>query len=169
MPKKASTKAAKVNKDLQELTDDLKRVQADFINYQRRAEEEKTQIMELAKETVIAELLPIVDDINRALAHVPKELKDNPWAQGVAQVAKQTQSVLQSFGVEPIKANGEAFDPHVHEAVSFDEGEGEDEVVVEELRKGYKLGDKVIRPSMVKVAKVNNKANKDKHKEVTNG
>ena len=154
MVKKVHKKpSAKANKDFEELTNDLKRVQADFINYQRRTEEEKAQIMEIAKQTVIAELLPILDDINRALSHVPKELKDNPWAQGVAQVAKQTESTLQTFGVEPIKAKGEEFNPEVHEAVSFDEGDGEHEVVLEELRKGYKLGDKIIRPSMVKVGK----------------
>lgn len=151
MPKKQ--RQTKVEKDLEELTGDLKRVQADFVNYQRRTEEEKAQIMEIAKETIIAELLPVLDDINRALAHVPKELANNTWAQGVAQIAKQTESALHTFGVEPIRAKGEEFNPQVHEAVSFDEGDGEHEIVLEEMRTGYKLGDKVIRPSMVKVGK----------------
>lgn len=147
---KAESKKTKVEKDLAELTADLQRVQADFVNYKRRQEQERAQIIEIAKHEVLKQLLPIFDNIDRALAHIPKDLKDNEWARGVAQVAKQAEDVLAAIGAEKIKAKGQAFDPELHEAVSA-EGEGEQEMVAEELQTGYKVGDYVIRPSMVKV------------------
>lgn len=147
-------KLGKVEKDLQELTEDLKRVQADFVNYKRRQEEEKLGLMDYAKQSIVAQILPVFDNIDRALAHLPKDLKNNDWAKGVRQVAKQSEEVLRELGVEKIAAKGKMFNPQLHEAVGFEEGEGEQEVVIEELRPGYKVGENVIRPSMVKVGKV---------------
>lgn len=154
MSKKSKSESAKVKagQDLASLTADLQRVQADFVNYRRRQDDERAQLVDFAKQEVVKKLLPIFDNIERALAHVPKELKDSAWAQGVAQVAKQAELVLADLGVEKIKTTGEAFNPHLHEAISA-EGEGEDEVVTEEMQAGYKIGNEVIRPSMVKVRK----------------
>ena len=142
-----------LEQEVENLTTDLQRTQADFINYKRRAEEEQAQVMELAKETVIGQLLPLLDDIERALGHVPKELAKNAWAQGVVKVARQVEKFLMDLGVQAIKAEGEEFNPELHEAVGYEDGNGEHEVVIEELRTGYKMGDRVIRPSMVKVGK----------------
>ena len=149
---KAEGLKAKPLQDLNSLTADLQRVQADFVNYRRRQDEERGQLVDFAKQEVVKKLLPIFDNIERALAHIPKELKDNAWAQGVGQVAKQAEVVLADLGVEKIKTVGEAFNPHLHEAISA-EGEGEHEVVTEEMQPGYKIGNDVIRPSMVKVRK----------------
>lgn len=148
-----SGKKSKVEQDLLELTKDLQRVQADFVNYKRRQEEERTSLVDYAKQEVIAQLLPIFDNIDRALGHTPKELEGNDWAKGVAQVAKQSEDVLRELGVEKIAAKGQAFNPELHEAVGLEDGEGEQEIVVEELRPGYKIGEQVIRPSMVKVGR----------------
>jgi len=158
MPKKQKpAKAQSVEQDIAVLTEDLKRVQADFINYKRRAEEDQARIMELAKTEVIKQVLPILDNIERAIAQVPKNLENDAWAQGVAQVAKQAQETLNALGVKKINANGQEFNPELHEAVAVEEADpaaaGEREVVAEEMQAGYKIGDEVIRPSMVKVRK----------------
>ena len=140
---------------VEELTADLQRLQADFANYKRRSTEEQTQLMQVAKVNVVTTILPLLDNVDRALNHVPEELADNAWAKGVAGVAKQAQEVLRQLGVEKIEAHGQEFDPRYHEAIGFEDGEGEHEVVIEELQSGYRLGDQVLRPSMVKVGKGN--------------
>lgn len=137
---------------IEELTQDLQRVHADFVNFRRRSDEERSQLREQVKIGVITQLLPLIDNIDRALAHVPKELEDNQWAKGVGQLAKQFAATLKDLGVEEIKAAGEPFDPHLHEAVSYEDGDGE-EIVEAELQKGYRLGDQVIRHSMVRVGR----------------
>lgn len=135
-----------------ELTADLQRVQADFVNYRRRSDEDRASFMDLAKQDIILQLLPMLDNIDRALRYLPEDLKDNQWAQGVAQIAKQVDDTIKSLGVERIESLGKPFDPHLHEAISADGGEGE-EVVIEELQPGYKIGNKVIRHAMVKVGR----------------
>ncbi len=142
MPKKD------LEKKLEELTADLQRVQADFVNFRRRSEQQSAEFMNLAKQDVLLQILPLIDNIDRALAHLPEDLKDNPWADGVAQVAKQTQDTLKALGVERIDSVGQPFDHNLHEAIAH---EGEGETVTQELQPGYKLGDKVIRHAMVKV------------------
>ena len=106
--------------------------------------------MELAKQDVILQLLPLIDNIDRALAHVPEDLKTNPWAQGVAGVAKQADDTFSNIGVSKIQTVDQPFDHNTMEAIAA-EGDGEQEVVSEEMQAGYKLGEKVIRPAMVKV------------------
>ena len=146
MPKKNAK-----DERIDELTQDLQRVQADFVNYQRRAESERLEIMAMAKQEVTKQLLPILDNIDRGLAHLPEELVDNDWAKGVQQVGKQAEEMLKSLGIERIVAVGERFDPHQHEAISQD---GEGDMVTAELQPGYRMGDKVIRHAMVKVGQV---------------
>ncbi len=137
-----------------DLTDDLKRVQADFANYKRRTEEERVQLAHYSKQEVITELLPVIDNIDRALAHVPKELKSNEWAKGVSQVAKQLESQLEQMGVRKIATVGEEFDPHLHEAVSMDDkGKGKKQIISSELQAGYLLNEQIIRHAVVKVKK----------------
>lgn len=149
---KASKKDDKFQQDINVLTADLQRVQADFVNFKRRSEEEKAGIMSMAKENVILHILPLIDNIERALAHQPEELKNNEWAKGVEQVAKQVETTLKELDVVKIETVGQPFDPELHEAVGYEDGEGE-EIVAEELQPGYMLGDRVIRHAIVKVKK----------------
>jgi len=103
------------------------------------------------KANVVHDLLPVIDNFERALKHVPKDLKDNDYIKGVQVVVKQFEKTLADMGVERIKTVGEHFDPHLHEAVSMEEGDGQHEIITEELQAGYRIGDNVIRHAMVKV------------------
>jgi molecular chaperone GrpE len=125
------------------------RVQADFINYKRRSEQEREESRNLGRSVFILALLPVLDDLERALAHVPRRLVETPWVDGIDIIARKFKATLESLGAEPIKAQGEVFDPNLHEAAAHEPGaEG---VVVRELHQGYTLGGKVIRPSVVVV------------------
>jgi len=134
-----------------ELTEALQRERADAMNVRRRAEEERSQIGNAVKSMVIEELLPALDNLERALSHVPKDLKDHDYVKGIQGVAKQFEQCFAQLGVERIKTVGEVFDPRLHEAVHLEEGKGDVEVVCEELQPGYRIGDDVIRPAKVKV------------------
>jgi molecular chaperone GrpE len=138
---------------ISELTGDLQRLQAEFMNYKRREDEAKSELLEMAKREVVTLLLPLLDNIERALAHKPKELKDNAWAGGVEQVGKQAAETLAKLGITRIKSVGQPFDHNLHEAISMEDGDGEHEVVIEELQPGYKMGDVVVRHAMVKVGR----------------
>lgn len=140
---------------IDELTGDLQRTRADFENYRKRSETEKEIARATGKIQAIMKLLPVIDNIERAIAHTPAELADNKWAQGVAGLIKNLEKSLESLDLKRIDASkGTKFDPELHEAIQFDEeAEGEHEVVAEELQPGYKLGNDVIRHSMVKVTK----------------
>jgi len=134
-----------------QLTEALQRERADALNLRRRHEEEMASLRTRAKANVIKDLLPIIDNFERALKHVPEDLADNDYVKGVQGVVKQFETTLAAIGVERIKTVGEPFNPHVHEAVSAEEGEGDTEIVSEELQAGYKIGDDVIRHAMVRV------------------
>ncbi len=151
--KKPNKKEAELEQHLGELTADLQRVQADFINYRARMDEDRQRQVENAKAATILKLLPVVDNIERAINHVPPELADNTWARGVQSLSKSLDKSLAELGVTRIVALGQPFDPHLHEAISADDNEGDHEIVVEELRAGYKLGGQVIRPSLVRVSR----------------
>lgn len=145
---------SELQQQIGELTADLQRIQADFVNYRRRMQEEREQVMDAAKAATVLKLLPVIDNIERAVSHVPAELADNPWAKGVASLAKNLDKSLADLGVTRIVATpGTPFNPNLHEAISMDDSEGDVEVIAEELRAGYQLGDAVIRHSMVRVTK----------------
>jgi molecular chaperone GrpE len=150
-PKKAVTDDLQNRVD--ELTNDLQRLQAEFINYKRREAESRGELLAMAKGHVVMEILPVLDNIDRALSHRPKELQDNAWAGGVEQVSKQALATLSKLGVEKIQAVGQPFDHNVHEAVATEDGEGDMELVVAELQPGYTLNGQVIRHAMVKVGR----------------
>lgn len=145
------TKPKKKSDEVQELTEALKRERADAVNLRRRHEQEIVALRARVKAGVVSDLLPVIDNFERALKHVPANLQDNDYVKGVGGVVKQFEKTLADIGVERIKTVGEPFDPHLHEAVGHEEGEGGQEVVSEELQPGYKLGDEVIRHAMVKV------------------
>ena len=148
-PKAQSIPALK--RQIVDLTEALQRERADASNIRRRHEEELTNLRNLLKANIIQELLPVIDNFERALKHVPEDLQDNDYIKGVAGIVKQFEKTLANMGVERIKTVGEPFDPRYHEAVGIEEGDGEHEIVSEELQAGYCLGDDVIRHAMVKV------------------
>jgi len=125
------------------------RARADFINYKRRAEQEKNEINQFSNSVIIANLLPVLDDLERAFASIPPDVGQLPWVEGIKLVNRKLRATLEAQGLSPINALGEAFDPYVHEAVRQDKGK--EGIVTEEMQKGYKFRDKVIRPSKVVV------------------
>jgi len=156
---------ASADKEAEEYLDYLKRLKAEFENYKKRSLKEREKMAKLAIEDLIKELLPVMDDLERAL-NSTKQSKDlSVLMEGVGMTLGQLKNVLKKQGLEEIKAEGEEFNPYLHEAVmqvSF--SKYPDNLVVEEMRKGYKLNDRILRPSMVKVNKRTNKAKRDKDK-----
>lgn len=140
-------------KIIQELTDDIKRIQAEYINYKRRSEEEKQRAVALGKEQAVTVLLPIVDNLERAIAHQPKDIADHAWVKGVAGVEKQLNSQLQGIGLVKIGVVGEEFNPDLHDAVSMQDGDGEKEVITAVVQSGFMLDGRVVRHAMVQVGK----------------
>ncbi len=134
-----------------ELTEALQRERADVINVRRRHDEQTANLKTIVKANVVRDLLPVIDNFERALKHVPQELKGNDYIKGVKGVVAQFEKTLETIGVNRIKTVGEVFDPVLHEAVSMEDGDGTTEVVSEELQAGYKLGDEIIRHAMVRV------------------
>jgi molecular chaperone GrpE len=153
MPK--SKKQEELEQQLVELTGDVQRTRADFENYRKRVELEKAQARESGQASAIIKLLPVIDNIERAIAYTPEELKDNKWVQSVAGLVKNLEKSLDSLNLKRIQANsGTDFNPDLHEAIQFDEeATGDKEVIAEELQAGYTLNGHPIRHSMVKVTK----------------
>lgn len=140
-----------LNQQVAELTEALQRERADATNLRRRNEEQVAGLQSVVKAKVIRDLLPVIDNFERALKHVPADLEGNDYIKGVQGVVKQFEKTLEQIGVTRIKTVGEPFDPRLHEAVSMEDGEGSEEVVSEELQAGYQLSDEVIRHAMVRV------------------
>ncbi len=148
---------AELEQKIAELTEALQRERADAMNIRRRVEEERSQMAGFYKAMVVRELLPALDNLERALKHAPKDLADHDYVKGVQGVVKQFEAALTALGVERIKTVGEMFDPKLHEAVHMEDGSGSVEVVCEELQPGYKVGDEIVRHAMVKVKMENRK------------
>ena len=126
-----------------------RRSQADLENFVKRAEQEKSETVDCANRMLVLDLLPILDDFERAFASLPVELDEQNWTEGIKLIYNKVKALLETQGLAEIKAEGEYFDPYWHEAAG--ELEGEEGIVVEEIRKGYKFRDKLLRPSMVMV------------------
>ena len=150
MPNKKTPKSDIVAQ-LTEVTAALQRERADAINIRRQHEEQTVKLRPMVKANVIRELLPVIDNFERAVKHVPAELQGNEYVKGIEAIVKQFEATLAGMGVERIATVGEEFDPSLHEAVTMEEGEGTQEIISDELQAGYKLGDDVIRHAMVKV------------------
>jgi len=134
-----------------QLTEALQRERADAENLRRRYEQQMFGLKDMVKAGVVRELLPVIDNFERALKHVPKELEKNDYVKGVNGVVKQFEKTLADMGVERIKTVGEVFDPRLHEAVHMEHGDSDVEIISEELQPGFKLGEEVIRHAVVKV------------------
>jgi molecular chaperone GrpE len=150
-----------LEKQVQDITEALQRERADSTNLRRRTEEEKSKLGDFYKANVIRAILPALDNLERALKHAPKDLKDHDYVKGVQGVVKQFEKALTELHVEKIKSEGQEFNPKYHEAVGMEEGEGDIEVVAEELQAGYTLGDEVIRHAFVKVKMEKNAEKED--------
>ena len=146
-------KKDKKDEQIADLTDKLTRQMAEFDNYRKRTEKEKSAMYEIGAKDVIEKILPVVDNFERGFVTVNEEEKENPFVQGMDKVYKQLMTVLEGLGVKPIEALGQEFNPDLHHAVMHveDEEAGEN-VIVEEFQKGYMYRDSVVRYSMVKVA-----------------
>ena len=150
---KKKEKKDKKDEQIEELTDRLKRQMAEFDNFRKRTEKEKAAMFEVGAKSVIEKMLPVIDNFERGLATLSDEEKEQPFAQGMDKIYKQFVASLEELGVKAIEAEGNEFDPNFHNAVMHveDEQYGEN-VVAEELQKGYMYRDSVVRHSMVKVA-----------------
>lgn len=146
-------KKDKKDEKIEELTDRITRQMAEFDNFRKRTEKEKSQMYEIGAKDIIEKMLPVVDNFERGLDAVKEEDKEDPFIQGMEMVYKQLMTVLGELGVKPIEAVGKEFDPNLHNAVMHveDENFGEN-IIAEEFQKGYMYRDSVVRHSMVKVA-----------------
>lgn len=155
MTKDKTPKTDKLQDSIDQLTTDLQRTRADFENYRKRTEADKESARTLGKTQAILKLLPVIDNIERAIGHMPESLKDDKWAQGVTGLIKNLDKSLESLELKRIDAKpGTVFDPSLHEAIQMDEdSEGDQEVIAEELQPGYLLAGQPIRHAMVKVTR----------------
>lgn len=153
--KKSFFKKKKDKKDeqIEELTDKVKRQMAEFDNFRKRTEKEKSQMYDMGAKTIVEKILPVIDNFERGLAAVPEDNKEDAFVVGMDKIYRQMLTVLEEAGVKPIEAVGAEFDPNFHNAVMHVEDEefGEN-VVAEEFQKGYMYRESVVRHSMVKVA-----------------
>lgn len=151
--KNKKDKKDKKDEKIEELTDKLTRQMAEFDNFRKRTEKEKSQMYEVGAKDIIEKILPVVDNFERGLAAVAEEDKEHPFMQGMDKVYKQLMTTLDEIGVKPIEAVGQEFNPDFHNAVMHveDENFGEN-IIAEEFQKGYTYRDSVVRHSMVKVA-----------------
>lgn len=138
---------------VEELTRDLQRLAADFANYKRRNEAERSDFARFAKADLITRLLEVLDDYDRALGTVPEAVRSQPWVEGMWLVERKLRDILTSEGLVPIDTSGQAFDPYIHESIANVDADAPEGTVVDEVRKGYRLHDRVIRPALVTVAK----------------
>ncbi len=138
----------------EEYLDQWRRTAAEFANYRKRLEREQAEFIKQANAALIAKLLPVLDDFDLAFEHLPEEVAESAWVEGFALIRRKLHAILEQEGVTPIEAVGQPFDPTLHEAVSHEESEEvESGHVIAEVRKGYRLGDRVLRPALVRVAR----------------
>lgn len=134
-----------------EYKDQYLRAAADYRNFKRRTEQERAELIRTASAGLLLKLLPVVDDLERAMQNVTPDVENSAWYAGFKLIPQKLMTVLESEGVTPIEALGQDFDPNKHEAVIHEPAEGQEGKVIAELQKGYMIRDKVLRPSMVKV------------------
>ncbi len=154
-PTDPSKSATNEDPDQGSLKAALQRERADFANYRRRNEAERSDYARFAKAELITKLLEVLDNFDRALDTVPAELRDQPWVEGIWLVERKLRDILASEGLEEISSVGKPFDPKIHEAIGHVDSSAPEGTVVDEVRKAYRLHDRVIRPALVTVARSN--------------
>jgi molecular chaperone GrpE len=146
-------KIAELESEVAELKDRYLRLAADFDNYKKRARQEQMETIQHASAELIGRLLPVLDDMQNVLEHKPEGL-DESWVKGLELSVRKLEDALGTHGLQPIEAVGARFDPKMHEAVGHEEStEQPEDTVVSELRRGYRIRDRVVRPALVKVAR----------------
>lgn len=155
---KAALDLEKLNTELEsekakseQYLDSWKRAQADLENFKRQTSKDRGEIAKVSNSAFIGNLLPVLDDLERALSNVTDSLRGFTWIDGIWLIYKKLQAVLTGYGVSEIESVGKQFDPYMHQAVDY--AEGDEGKIIEEVQKGYKLQDKVLRPALVKVGK----------------
>lgn len=149
--KSASKKSAKKDQ-IAELTADLQRVQADFANYKKRVAAERAELLSSAKFSVLSDLLPALDNFDRAATHLPEHLANDAWAQGMSYVGAQLEQILDEMGVKKFDPTGQQFDPTEHEAIEYVETEKPEGIIIETTLPGYLIAGNVVRPATVRVS-----------------
>jgi molecular chaperone GrpE len=129
------------------------RAAADIANMRRRHELDRQEYTKQANASLMRDLLQVLDSFDYALAAMPADVRESPWVDGILQVERQLRAILERNGLSPIEAQGQPFDPTLHEALMQEESDQPEDTIIGELQRGYKLHDRVLRPSMVKVAK----------------
>ncbi|NQV00263.1 MAG: nucleotide exchange factor GrpE [Parcubacteria group bacterium] len=149
--KNKKTEVEELEEKLDEATNGWKRALADYENFKKRSEEDKMELVQYASENLILEILPVLDNFQSAYKALPKDLEDHSWAEGIKYIKVQLEDVLKSNNVKELKTAGEKFDPEVHEAIEKVKSKNKKNIVIEEVVKGYKMGDKIIRAAKVKI------------------
>ena len=151
--KKVNPQIIELEKQVAELTSGWQRTQADFLNFKKQSTDERVKLINDANEDLILDILPVLDNFQLAAKHTPKDLTDNVWAQGINQIEKQLELILNNSGLTKIESVGQLFDAELHEAIEEVESDEKSGTIVEEVLAGYTLNDSLIRPAKVKVAK----------------
>jgi molecular chaperone GrpE len=140
-------------KEAQSNKDGWQRARAEFANYKKRIERERVELFQRASNDTLKDLLPIVDDFDRAFESVPEDISENPWIGGVSMIQRKFVTLLETYEIEAIDPTGELFDPNLHQAIGTEDSEEvESGHVTETLQKGYRAGDNILRLALVKVA-----------------
>lgn len=150
----ANSEIEVLQNELFQMKEMAQRALADLQNYKRQAEEEKTRLISLGQINVLSELLPVLDNFKRAFTHIPEDLSNNEWVKGVEQIEKQLLSIIKSVGLEEIPTVGQPVNPNLHEIIST--AEGEQDIIITEVEKGYTFQGKVLRASKVIVGNAKN-------------
>ena len=158
-----SARLEEESQKVKEHLDQWKRSAAEFSNYRKRNEKERGELIKFTNALLITRLLPVLDDLERAFQTLPENMRHFTWTDGVALVHRKLEAILEQEGLKAIDALGNPFDPALHQSIMYEETtECDDGIILEELQKGYALNERVIRPSLVKVAKKVINGEKDK-------
>ena len=138
-----------------EYLDDLRRERAAFQNYKKRQESERVESRRMAQASLLTQVFPILDDMERALDAIPDDQSDQPWIEGMVFIRRKLQKTIKGLGINPVEAEpGQSFDPFIHEAVTYEEHQDHQEgEIISVVQKGYKQGERVLRPAQVRVAR----------------
>jgi len=155
MKKPLNLELEKLNNRIKELEEGWKRSQADFENYRKRNEQDRINLFATANLDLIIKILPVMDNFRRSAQHVPEDIKNNEWAKGIELIEKHLESILSQEGLTKVETKaGDNFNPSIHEAISHEENKDfKSDQIIAVVDEGYKLGEKILRPAKVRVAK----------------
>lgn len=144
----------KQNIELDEYKQKLLRLQADFDNYRKRTQDEKEEILSTARADTILDIVPVLDNFQRSLEHIPNKEKNSEWVKGITYIYKQLEDILSKSGLEKINTKDTVFNPNLHEAISYESSKNHSkDQIIDEIESGWKFGEKVLKVAKVRVAK----------------